>query len=74
VTRNSSKPIIFFGRVHILRAAALSLVIIFEAHYIVFTQIVAELYFDERERLSGRVSEAVVRSRRDVYVLALPET
>jgi hypothetical protein len=46
------------------------LVIVFQSHNIIFAEIVAELYFDERERLVGRVAEAMLSLRGDVDVLA----
>jgi hypothetical protein len=51
----------------------LSFVIIFEAHYVVLAEVVAELHFDECERASGAVAEAMVGFGRDVKVLAFFE-
>ena len=50
-----------------------SFVIIFEPHDVVFAEIIAELDFDERQRLVCAVAEAMIGLRRDVYVLALIE-
>jgi hypothetical protein len=48
-------------------------IIVFQPDDIVFTKIVAELDFYEGERLLGRIAEAMVGFRRDMYVLAFPE-
>ncbi len=47
-----------------------SFVIVFEAHNVVFAEIVAELHFDECERAVCAVAETMVGLGRNVDVLA----
>lgn len=49
------------------------LIIVFQSNYIVFAEIIAELDFDECERVVSRIAETMISFRWDVYVFAFLE-
>jgi hypothetical protein len=57
----------------IIAKRLVSFVVVFETHDVVFAEVVAELHFDERERMVRAVAEPVIRFGRDVQVFAFFE-
>jgi hypothetical protein len=49
------------------------MVVVLQAHDVVFAEVIAELHFDENEQLRAAVADAVFGFDRDVHMLAARE-